>query len=140
MGLSTAEMSFELTARELAGVKGTMPRGVMVYGRQALMLVRNCPLANSPKGCLHCKEPGCLTDRKRKQFPVICRGGRNIEVLNSVPLWLCDLEKELAPLDFGVARFTVENSVECGKVLDACFRGETPDFGSARGLRHRGVE
>ena len=140
MGLSTAEMSFELTARELAGVKGTMPRGVMVYGRQALMLVRNCPLANSPKGCLHCKEPGCLTDRKRKQFPVICRGGRNIEVLNSVPLWLCDLEKELAPLDFGVARFTVENSVECGKVLDACFRGETPDFDYTRGLFHRGVE
>lgn len=140
LGLSTAEMSFELTARELAGIGGSLPRGLMVYGRQALMLVRNCPLANSPKGCLHCKEPGCLTDRKRKQFPVVCRGGKNIEVLNSVPLWLCDLEKELSPLDFGVVRFTVENSVECGKVLDACFRGETPDFDYTRGLFHRGVE
>lgn len=140
LGISTAEMSFELTARELAGIGGTLPRGVMVYGRQALMLVRNCPLANSPKGCLHCKTPGCLTDRKRKQFPVVCRGGKNIEVLNSVPLWLCDLQKELSPLDFGVVRFTVENSVECGSVLDACFRGETPGFDYTRGLFHRGVE
>ena len=44
------------------------------------MLTRNCPLANSPKGCLGCKTPGCLTDRKRKKFPVVCRDGRNIEV------------------------------------------------------------
>ena len=48
------------------------PGGAMVYGRQALMLTRNCPLANSPKGCLGCKSPGCLTDRKRKRFPVVC--------------------------------------------------------------------
>lgn len=140
LGLSTAELSFELTARETADLGGTLPRGLMVYGRAPLMLTRNCPLANSPKGCLHCKEPGCLTDRKRKKFPVVCRSGRNVEVLNSVPLWLCDLGKELFHLDFGVARFTVENSVECGKVLDACFRGETPDFDYTRGLFHRGVE
>ncbi len=140
LGLSTAELSFEITARETADLGGSLPRGLMVYGRAPLMLTRNCPLANSPKGCLHCKEPGCLTDRKRKKFPVVCRSGRNVEVLNSVPLWLCDLGKELFHLDFGVARFTVENSVECGKVLDACFRGETPDFDYTRGLFHRGVE
>ena len=140
LGLSTGEVSFELTGREVSGLGGSLPRGLMVYGRQALMLTRNCPLANSPKGCLHCKEPGCLTDRKRKSFPVVCRGGRNIEVLNSVPLWLGDLGKELSPLDFGVARFTVENPVECGRVLDACFRGEPPLFDCTRGLFHRGVE
>ena len=50
------------------------------------------------------------------------------------------LQKELSPLDFGVVRFTVENSVECGSVLDACFRGETPGFDYTRGLFHRGVE
>lgn len=140
LGLSTAELSFELTAGETAALGGTLPRGLMVYGRAPLMLTRNCPLANSPKGCLHCRKPGFLTDRKRKQFPVMCRGGRNVEVLNSVPLWLCDLGRELSPLDFGVARFTVENSVECGRVLDACFRGETPAFDYTRGLFHRGVE
>lgn len=140
LGLASGEVSFELTARETARLGGTLPRGLMVYGRQALMLVRNCPLANSPKGCLHCRKPGCLTDRKRKKFPVVCRDGESAEVLNSVPLWLGDLEKELVSLDFGVARFTVENSVECGRVLDALFRGETPDFDYTRGLFHRGVE
>lgn len=61
---------------EVSRLGGELPRGLMVYGRQALMLTRNCPLANSPKGCLHCKEPGYLTDRKRKKFPVVCRGGQ----------------------------------------------------------------
>ena len=140
LGLSTAEASFELTAREFAQLGGTLPRGLMVYGRQPMMLTRNCPLANSPKGCLHCKKPGFLTDRKRKRFPVVCRGGREIQVLNSVPLWLWDLQRELSPADFGVVWFTVENPVECGEVLDACFRGKNPDFDYTRGLFHRGVE
>ena len=130
----------ELTAGEVSRLGGELPRGLMVYGRQALMLTRNCPLANSPKGCLHCKEPGYLTDRKRKKFPVVCRGGRSVELLNSVPLWLCDLKRELSPVDFGILRFTVENPVECGEILTACFRGETPGFDYTRGLFHRGVE
>lgn len=140
LGLSTAELSMELTAGEVSRLGGELPRGLMVYGRQALMLTRNCPLANSPKGCLHCKEPGYLTDRKRKKFPVVCRGGRSVELLNSVPLWLCDLKRELSPVDFGILRFTVENPVECGEILTACFRGETPGFDYTRGLFHRGVE
>ena len=48
--------------------------------------------------------------------------------------------QELAPVDFGVARFTVENSVECGDILDACFQGNPPGFDYTRGLFHRGVE
>ena len=140
LGLRTAEVSLELTAGELSRLGDSLPRGVMVYGRAPLMLTRNCPLANSPKGCLGCKTPGCLTDRKRKKFPVVCRDGRNIEVLNSVPQWLGDLERELAPADFGVVRFTVENPVECGEILGACFRGKTPGFDYTRGLFHRGVE
>lgn len=143
LGLVSAEASFELTGRELAALGGALPRGVMVYGRQALMLTRNCPLANSPRGCLHCKTAGCLTDRMKKKFPVVCTGkgsARYSEVLNSVPLWLGDRERELAGLEFGVFRFTVENSVECGKVLSAFFRQETPGFDYTRGLFSRGVE
>jgi len=141
LGLSSAEVSFELTGRELSALGGALPRGVMVYGRQALMLTRNCPLANSPKGCLRCKTTGCLTDRMRKKFPVICTGAgsaRYSEVLNSVPLWLGD--KELSGMDFGVFRFTVENSVECGGVLSAFFRQETLGLDYTRGLFSRGVE
>ena len=139
LGLSSAELSFELTGRETAALGGSLPRGVMVYGRQALMVTRNCPLANSPKGCLHCKTPGCLTDRMRKQFPVLCTGtgsARYAEVLNSVPLWLGRQDA----VDFGVLRFTVENSVESGKVLDTFFRQKTPDFDYTRRLFSKGVE
>ena len=121
----------------------------MVYGRQALMLVRNCPLANGPQGCRHCKEPGVLTDRKGKKFPVLCerlpgwskdvpQGGA--EVFNSVPLWLGDREEQLGNLDFGVFRFTVENSVESAAVLEAYFRQEALGFDYTRGLFSRGVE
>lgn len=143
LGLSSAELSFELTGRELAALGGELPRGVMVYGRQALMLVRNCPLANSKKGCLNCVKTGCLLDRKHKKFPVHCtrlEGSRSVEVLNSVPLWLGDREQELKALDFGVFRFTVESSVECGRILSAFFRQEAPGFDCTRGLFHRGVE
>ena len=46
---------------------------------------------------------------------MVCRGGRSVELLNSVPLWLCDLKRELSPVDFGILRFIVENPVECGR-------------------------
>lgn len=141
LGLSTAELSFELSGREAAALGGKLPRGMMVYGRQALMLTRNCPLANSPKGCLHCKAPGCLTDRMHKKFPVICTGtgaARYSEVLNSVPLWLG--EQELPAMDFGVLRFTVENSVECGEILQRFFRQETAECDYTRRLFSKGVE
>ncbi len=143
LGLSSAELSVELTGREAAGLGGTLPRGVAIYGRQALMLTRNCPLANSPKGCRNCPSPQYLTDRRKKRFPVLCRGkggARYSEVLNSVPLWLGDKQAELSAFDFGTVRFTVENPVECGAVLNAVFRQETPDFDYTRGLFSHGVE
>ena len=140
-GLSTAEVSFELSGREAAALGGSLPRGMMVYGRQAAMLVRNCPLANGPGGCRGCQAPGWLTDRLGKRFPVVCTGegaARYAEVLNAVPLWLGD--RDLPGMDFGVARFTVENPVETQAVLAALFRQETPGFDYTRGLFQRGVQ
>ena len=140
-GLASAEASFELSARDLEALGGELPRGVMVYGRQAVMLTRNCPLANSPRGCLHCTAPGYLTDRLGKRFPVLCTGrgeARYSEVLNAVPLWLGDWP--LPGMDFGAARFTVENAVESAAVLEALFRRETPAFDYTRGLIRRGAE
>lgn len=142
-GLSTTELSFELTGRELARLGGALPRGVMVYGRQALMLTRNCPLANSSKGCLHCKTPGCLTDRKQKKFPVVCTGAgaaHYSEVLNSVPLWLGDKLSELTHLDFAVCRFTTETTEECAQVLTELAEQRKPQGEFTRGLYVRGVE
>ena len=143
LGLSSAELSFELTGREAQEVKRPqgMKAGLMVYGRQALMLTRNCPLANSPKGCLNCREPGALKDRKGARFPVLCRerGRGGVELLNSVPLWLGDLREEL-PGDFGVLRFTVERPEACGEALRRFQNGEPLGGPFTRGLFRRGVE
>ncbi len=140
LGLESAEASFELSGREFRGLKrGILPLGAMVYGHQALMLTRNCPLANSPKGCLGCKTPGALTDRKGVKFPVVCReqGRFGSELLNSVPLWLGGEELEA---DFLLLRFTVESPVECGKVLEAFRQGKKPEGPHTSGLFRRGVE
>ncbi|MCI9553240.1 MAG: U32 family peptidase [Acutalibacter sp.] len=140
LGLESAEASFELSGREFRGLKrGILPLGAMVYGRQALMLTRNCPLANSPKGCLGCKTPGALTDRKGMKFPVVCRerGRFGSELLNSVPLWLGGEEPAA---DFLLLRFTVESPVECGKVLEAFRQGKKLEGPHTSGLFRRGVE
>ena len=143
LGVKTAELSFELTGKELSLLGGTLPRGVMVYGRQALMLTRNCPLANSPKGCRNCTAPGFLTDRKKKRFPVVCTkigSLRGVELLNSVPLALSGQEPELRWVDFGVCRFTVESPVESGTILKGLFTGDFSGSDWTRGLFYRGVE
>lgn len=140
LGLESAELSPELSGREISGLGEGLRRGVLVYGRQALMLTRNCPLANSPRGCLGCKVPGCLTDRKGKSFPVVCRerGKYGVELLNSVPLWLGDMLGEMAA-DFTVMRFSVENSVECGEIFTALREGKSLNADYTRGLFRRGV-
>lgn len=142
LGLASAQVSPELSGREVAALGGALPRGVEVYGRQALMLTRNCPLANSPKGCLRCRTPGALTDRRGTAFPVVCRkrGGWCSELLNSVPLWLGGLQRELLWADFVLIRFTVESSVECGRILTAWKTGESLESSYTRGLFRRGVE
>ena len=43
-------------------------------------------------------------------------------------------------MDFGVFRFTVENPVESGQVLEAFFRQEPLGCDYTRGLFQRGVE
>ena len=143
LGFADTELSFELTKEEIAQVGGTLPRGILVYGRQPLMLTRNCPLANSPKGCLNCKHTLYIRDRKGVEFPVQCTkwGGRPVysEVLNSVPLVLSDWLDHGVNADFGVLRFTVENAVECGEILERFIKREKPHGDYTRGLFTRGV-
>ena len=140
LGLESAELSLELSGREISGLGAGLRRGITVYGRQALMLTRSCPLCNSPRGCLGCKAPGALTDRKGKTFPVLCRerGKYGVELMNSVPLWLGDMQEELS-CDFGVLRFSVENSVECGEIFRAFRQRTSLNAAYTRGLFRRGV-
>ena len=143
LGLCDTELSFELTKEEIGGIGGGMPRGVLIYGRQPLMLTRNCPLANSARGCLNCKNTLCIRDRKDVDFPVQCTkfDGKTVyaEVLNSVPLVLSDWLDDGLCADFGVLRFTVENAVETGEIIHAAVQREKPHGDYTRGLFTRGV-
>ena len=142
LGMEDTELSFELTKEEIAALEGTLPRGVLVYGRQPMMLTRNCPLANSGKGCLNCRNILSIRDRKGVDFPVQCTKfeGKTVysEVLNSVPLVLSDWLRDIRA-DFVVLRFTVENAVETGEILQSYINREKPHGDYTRGLFTRGV-
>lgn len=138
-GLTDTELSFELTLAQAANIGGELPRGLLIYGRLPLMLCRNCPAANSVQGCLSCKVPPNLTDRRGINFPIQCSGGCS-EVLNSVPLILSDRLHEIRNQDFGVLSFTVENSVENEEILRSYLNGTNPVGDYTRGLYYRGVE
>lgn len=143
-GLSDTELSPELKLSQAACIGGRLPRGLLVYGRLPLMLCRNCPAANSERGCLHCKTAPELTDRRGIKFPVQRRGACS-EVLNSVPVYLADRMEELKNLDFGLLRFSTESPEETDKILRAYFSAvsghpavrENGTF--TRGLYYRGI-
>lgn len=143
LGLADAELSFELRFREASRIGGETPRGALLYGRLPLMLCRCCPAANSGKGCLHCKTPPELTDRRGVKFPVQCCGACS-EVLNSVPLSLSDRLPDARNLDFGLLRFSTESARETGEILSEYFsalRGAPVprrEAGFTRGLYYRG--
>ena len=145
IGLADTELSFELTLAQAARLGAKLPRGLVIYGRLPLMLCRNCPAANSAKGCLHCKTAPELTDRKGIRFPMQCFGACT-EILNSVPLSLSDRYSEIKGQDFGVLRFTTEDTAEADRVignyLDA-MRGSSVsgmETGFTRGLYYRGIQ
>lgn len=141
-GLADAELSFELTLRQTAAVKDSLKRGLLLYGRLPLMLTRNCPAANGPDGCRHCKKSGTIavgTDRRGTDFPIQCFGACS-EVLNSVPLELSDRLDEVQNMDFGVLRFTTEDLPEREAVIRRYFQGGTPEGTYTRGLYYRGIE
>ena len=144
LGLEDTELSLELTLAQARHLGGNIPRGIQLYGRLPLMLCRNCPAANAPGGCKGCEarggsRPAVLTDRKGETFPIQCFGGCS-EILNCVPLSLSDRIHEIQGQDFGVFRFTVENSVEIGEIFSA-FQSHTPLKGPyTRGLSYRGIQ
>ena len=137
LGLRDAEVSIELTLAQIAALGGALPRGVVVYGRLPLMLMRCCPLQNG-RDCAHCDKEGFLEDRRGVSFPVRCFGGAS-ELLNSVPLFLLDRLREVRGTDFVSMRFNVENPVEIGEILTHFPKNSRPEYDFTRGLAEKGV-
>lgn len=139
LGLVCAEVSFELTLDQACSLGGTLPRGIFSYGRIPLMLTRNCPIANGTANCSVCDRRQEITDRRGIHFPVRCINGC-CEILNSVPLFFLDRQKDFSTLDFHILRFYVENSVEIGEIFKTLQTGKKLKSDYTRGLYARGVE
>lgn len=136
-GVQAAVLSFELTLSQLrfAHRKGCV--GLFAYGRQPLMLLRNCPV-KANEGCAACARTiPVLTDRKGVRFPVMCSGGCS-ELLNSVPLYLADRLDELRPFAFSYLHFTDETPERVAQVLEAYRHGGCPPAAFTRGLYDKG--
>ncbi len=138
-GLDAATLSMELTFQQATALSpAPLPVGLLVYGRQPLMLTRNCPRRCAGEDCGSCQGEG-LVDRTGTRFPVMCAGGC-AEVLNSVPLYWGDRLGELPQADFHLFHFTTESASEAAAILKAYAIGGKPPAAITRGLYRRGVE
>ena len=61
-GIISATVSFELSMRSIKQLGGSIPRGIVAYGRLPLMRLRLCP-ARPASGCSSCGGGALLTDR-----------------------------------------------------------------------------
>lgn len=132
-----AILSPEMTVAQINNIKGEAKVGIICYGKLPLMLTRNCPVKNV-SSCDKCRGNGTLTDRKGIVFSVDCTSGTS-EILNSVPLYMCDELRDFENLDFCVLKFTTENKDECETVIRQYLHREKYNGKFTRGLYRRGV-
>lgn len=114
LGVQSATLSFELSAKKISGLSGELKRGIIGYGYLPLMRFRNCP-ARGQKGCFGCDGQRSLTDRRGIDFPLLCSGRRYSTLLNSRPLVLSD--KSISGIDFMTLYFTAELGRKANKFL-----------------------
>ena len=137
LGAKSAVLSAEELLDDIVSISSPIKKGIIAYGNIPLMLFKNCPLKNG-KDCQNCDKKGFLTDRMGIKFPIRCRLGYS-ELLNSLPIWLADRQKELFGLDFIILYFTLEDRVTVEKVINDYKSGSAPDIKYTRGLYYRGT-
>lgn len=138
LGLSDCLLSFELSLARARAVGGTLPRGLLIYGKLPLMVTRNCPIRLS--GCRDCKGFGTLTDRKKEVFEVRCTGRRYSEIFNSKPVYLADKLEEVSGIDYGLLSFTTEGAKQVDRILLRYTQTHEPMENITRGLYYRNVK
>ena len=128
-------LSFEATLEQTNRI-GAKDTGIIGYGYLPLMLTRNCPIKNH-LGCSRCT--GKLTDRKGFEFKVKCSPYPCVEVLNPVPIYMGDRQKEIKT-DFIHFYFTDESKNQVEQIINLFKTGSQFDGKYTRGLTYRGVE
>lgn len=134
LGVGSATVSFELDAKSIENLGGSVERGIIGYGYLPLMRFRNCP-AKRQNGCGGCPGLNTLTDRKGIDFPVLCSAKRYSTLLNSRPLVLCG--KEIRGIDFMTLYFTTETPEKCRQIFDAYKSGTSLSGEKTGGLYFR---
>ncbi|MBR4867350.1 MAG: U32 family peptidase [Clostridia bacterium] len=134
LGLADGVISFELSARDIEKLGGTIPRGIIGYGRLPLMRLRACP-GKGPKGCGKCQGQTTLTDRIGAEFRVSCDGRRYSTLYNTLPLYVGD--KEPGGIDYAVLSFTFESAEEAERIYRKYLGGYPPRVERTRGLYYR---
>lgn len=128
-------LSFEATLEQTNRI-GAKDTGIIGYGYLPLMLTRNCPIKNH-LGCSRCT--GKLTDRKGFEFKVKCSPYPCVEVLNPVPVYMGDRQKEIKT-DFIHFYFTDESKNQVEQIINLFKTGGQFDGKYTRGLTYRGVK
>lgn len=128
-------LSFEATIEQTNRI-GAKDTGIIGYGYLPLMLTRNCPIKNH-LGCSRCT--GKLTDRKGFEFKVKCSPYPCVEVLNPVPVYMGDRQKEIKT-DFIHFYFTDESKNQVEQIINLFKTSGQFDGKYTRGLTYRGVE
>ncbi|MBQ6019444.1 MAG: U32 family peptidase [Clostridia bacterium] len=136
LGISEAELSFELSAADIRKIKTDIPISAVVYGRLPLMKYRVCPLRGE-KGCGSCPGRGTVADRKGVEFPLACEDRKFTVMYNSVPLDV--LNRDFSFVDHKILYFTGESAAECARVFTCARAGRTAAEKHTAGLYYREV-
>ena len=139
LGALKTVISPEMSINEIAQLKEIKNLEIfsMCYGRQPLMLTRNCPVKNGV-GCAAKKDYCTITDRKKQTFPVICSNGFS-EILNCKITDVSDSMDRIFA-DGGYLYFTIESPENTNKVIQEFLNNQSrkgEDY--TRGLLKSGV-
>ena len=134
-GFTAAEVSAELTLKQIGRLKKCIPVGVIRYGYFPMMISRN-----TPGGLVvPCNTESFLQDRMHKKFRVMPHE-EYTEILNSVPIVLPEKDYPTGDKVFNITRFTVENSVDNKEKILEKLRENDGFKAFTRGLYLRGVK
>lgn len=134
-GIADAEVSVELSEKQIDHLKKAIPVGMIRYGYLPLMICRNAPAGKNET----CKTDEFLQDRKNEKFRVVTKES-DTEIYNCVPILMPQREKEEKRRVFNIIRFSVENSVDNKEKILEKLRENRGFERFTHGLYTRGVK
>lgn len=134
-GIVDAEVSVELSQKQIERLRKAIPVGMIRYGYLPLMISRNAPAGKNES----CKNEQFLQDRKNETFRVVTNGN-TAEIFNCVPIFMPQENNNENEAVFNIIRFSVENSVDNMEKILEKLRENRGFERFTHGLYHRGVK